>query len=70
MRNEECCRLKYEAGFITDGTSATTITHVRLNTQKQAGLIINNSEGPDSATVYTYKEDDKSNELLKSDYFI
>nr|DAJ82911.1 MAG TPA: hypothetical protein [Caudoviricetes sp.] len=70
MRTEECCRLKYEAGFITEGTSATTILQVRLNATKQAGLILNSSEGPDSATVYTYKEEVKSMELLKGDYFI
>lgn len=70
MRNEECCRLKYEASFITEGTSATTILHVRLDVKKQAGLVINSSEGPDSATVYTYKDDVKSNELLKADYFV
>lgn len=70
MRNEECCRLKYEASFITEGTSATTILQVRLDVKKQAGLVINSSEGPDSATVYTYKDEVKSNELLKADYFV
>lgn len=70
MRNEECCRLKYEASFITEGTSATTILQMRLDVKKQAGLVINSSEGPDSATVYTYKDEVKSNELLKADYFV
>lgn len=71
MRNEECCRLKCEAGFITEGTSAVTIWHARLDVQKQAGLILSAAEGPDSATVFTYKDEaNKNNELLKTDYFV
>lgn len=70
MHNEECCRLKYDASFITEGTSATTIKHVRLNADKQAGLVLNSAEGPDGATVFTYKVEPQENELLKTDYFI
>lgn len=70
MQNEEYCRLKYDASFITEGTSATTIKHVRLNADKQAGLVLNSAEGPDGATVFTYKVEPKENELLKTDYFV
>ena len=70
MRNEACCRLKYETDFIENGTSATNIYVIRTQLDKKAGLVINEKEGPDTAIVFTYLDDDKDKELLKPDYFI
>ena len=70
MKVEHCCDLKLDASFITEGTFATEILHVRLNEVKKAGFIINNSEGPNNNTIYTYKYEQKNNEFLKGDYFI
>ncbi len=73
MRNEACCRLKYETDFIENGTSATTIHVIRTHLDKKAGLIINEKEGPDTAIVFTYletDEDKREQELLKPDYFL
>ena len=44
MKVEHCCDLRLDASFITEGTFATEILHVRLNEVKKAGFIINNSD--------------------------
>lgn len=65
-----CCAVKYRSDFIENGTSSITIYHVRRSADKSAALIITDKEGPDTSLVYTYKDTNSTNELLKGDYFI
>lgn len=65
----ENCIANYESSFITDGTSAVKIYSLRLNSYKQAAIIITDKEGPDTSFVYTFKERVKECELLKGDYY-
>lgn len=65
----ENCIANYESSFITDGTSAVKIYSLRLNSYKQAAIIITDKEGPDTSFVYTFKERVKEQELLKGDYY-
>lgn len=69
IQNSENCRIKYESSFILEGTSAVIIHVLRLNADKQAALILTDKEGPDTSLVYTYKEHNAANELIKTDYF-
>ena len=69
METNENCRLKYEAAFILEGTSATKIYHVRLNEDRAAALTLTDKEGPDTSIVFTYKRAEQEQELLKGDYF-
>ena len=69
MRLEDCCRVQHETSFIEEGSSATTIYHVRLQEDRPAGLTLNELEGPDTAIVFTYLFEDKTRELNKADYF-
>lgn len=65
----ENCIANYESSFITDGTSAVKIYSLRLDSYKQAAIIITDKEGPDTSLVYTFKERAKECELLKGDYY-
>lgn len=70
MEINHCCDLKSEAGFIEDGASATIIYHIRMEEEKAAAMILDEKEGPDKSTVFTYKRDNAQEELLKGDYFL
>lgn len=69
MEASSNCDMNYESSFIVDSTSATQIHVLRLNEDKQAALIINEKEGPDTVLVYTRKEFRDYKNLLKQDYF-
>ena len=69
MHNSENCSMNYESNFILEGTSSVIIHVMRLNADKQAALILTDKEGPDTSLVYTYKDRNIENELLKADYF-
>lgn len=69
QQNSENCRNKFESSFILEGTASTVVYSLRLNVNKRAALIINDKEGPDTTLVFTYKEQDNNDELLKGDYY-
>ena len=69
MHNSENCSMNYESNFILEGISSVIIHVMRLNADKQAALILTDKEGPDTSLVYTYKDRNIENELLKADYF-
>lgn len=63
------CVANYESAFITEGTSAVKIYHVRLHAYKQAAIIITDKEGPDTSLVYTFRDRSADQELIKGDYY-
>lgn len=70
MELEEDCILKWESAFISEGTSATEIFHIRLDINRKAAIVVTEKEGPDTNIIFTLKEDNPEQELLKSDYYI
>lgn len=60
------CYDERSAAFITEGLVSQDITHVRLNEEIKAAIVITDKEGPDESLVYTLNE----NSLLKGDYYI
>ena len=69
MEASKQCMLCQETAFILEGSSATIIHMLRTDVDKQAALIINEKEGPDTVTVFTHKKEKRCDELLKTDYF-
>lgn len=69
MENEMQCRLKFEQSFITDGASAIQIHIPRLDVDRDASMVISDTEGPDSAIIFTAKQPNRINDLLKADYY-
>lgn len=69
MSNEAACRQKFETRFITEGASSITIHILRLDEDRAATMVFNDTEGPDSAIVFTPKQDNSENNLNKSDYY-
>lgn len=64
------CSKKYDFNFTMNGSMATTVFALRLNKELQAGLIINDEEGPDDVIIYTARASGCSCEgLCKGDYF-
>lgn len=70
MDNEAKCRLKFEQRFMFEGASATDIHIVRLSEDRSAYIVMSDAEGPDSAIVFTPKQEEQIKDLHKSDYFI
>lgn len=69
VNNSKTCELKYEADFIINSTASTMIHVLRNKEDKNAALTIDDKEGPDKATVFTFTEEDNNLNLLKGDYF-
>ena len=64
------CSKKYDFNFTMNGSMATTVFALRLNKELQAGLIINDEEGPDDVIIYTARASGCGCEgLCKGDYF-
>jgi hypothetical protein len=69
MNNEASCRQKFETRFITDGAAPIKITILRLDKDRDATMVFTEAEGPDAAIVFTPKQPEQINNLLKTDYF-
>lgn len=69
VANSENCTKSYEASFIEEGSSATIIHILRLDVDREAGIILTDREGPDTNFVFTYVQDTPTQELLKGDYY-
>jgi hypothetical protein len=69
MRNEENCKRKFETSFITDGAAPIVIHILRLEEDRDATMVFTDTEGPDSAIVFTPKQVDREQDLLKKDYY-
>lgn len=70
MQSESCCNINYETDFIVNGASSTKIYVPRLKETKSAALVFTDKEGPDSALIYTHKQEVHEYDLKKSDYFL
>ena len=69
MNNETNCRRKFETSFITDGAAPITIHILRLDVERDATMVFTDTEGPDTAIVFTPKQQDSISNLLKTDYY-
>lgn len=69
MANEEKCRQKFETSFITEGAAPIVIHILRLDEDRDATMVFTDAEGPDSAIVFTPKQVDREQDLLKTDYY-
>jgi len=69
MNNEAECRKKFETRFITEGASPIIIHIVRLDIDRDATMVFTDTEGPDTAIVFTPKQQDLKQNLLKTDYY-
>lgn len=69
MSNEQQCRLKFETSFITEGAAPIVIHILRLDKDRDATMVFTDTEGPDSAIIFTPKQHKNINNLLKSDYY-
>lgn len=69
MDNEAKCRQKFETSFITDGAAPISIHILRLDRDREATMVFTDTEGPDSAIVFTPKQTDHIDDLLKTDYY-
>lgn len=69
MNNEANCRQKFETSFITEGAAPIVIHVLRLDTDRDATMVFTDTEGPDTAIVFTPKQKDLINNLLKTDYY-
>lgn len=70
MESEEQCKIKFEQRFITEGASAVKIYIPRLQIERDASMVISETEGPDSAIIFTPKQRIKTDDLLKAEYYI
>lgn len=70
QKRKSACDFERSAAFIRDGGVSVTVTHIRLNEQKNAGLVFNDKEGPDDVIVFTELFDNKTQEFVKGDYFV
>lgn len=64
------CEFEKSADFIRNGGVSVYVEHVRLDQERNAGLVFNHKEGPDDAIFFTELFDEKDQEFLKSDYFV
>ena len=69
MGNEQKCKLKWETSFITEGAAPINIHILRLDKDRDATMVFTDTEGPDSAIIFTPKQHRNINNLLKSDYY-
>ena len=69
MCNEEKCRQKFETSFITEGAAPIVIHILRLDEDRDATMVFTDAEGPDSALVFTPKQVEREQDLLKRDYY-
>lgn len=69
MNNEMECKRKFETRFITDGASAIQIYILRLEKERDATMVFTDTEGPDSAIIFTPKQRDNEEDLIKTDYY-
>lgn len=69
MDNEARCRQKFETRFITEGAAPIKIHILRLDVDRDATMVFNDAEGPDAAIVFTPKQCDRLDNLLKQDYY-
>ena len=70
MENEAKCRQKFETSFITEGAAPINIHILRLDKDREATMVFTDAEGPDSAIVFTPKQYDCGENLLKTDYYM
>ena len=69
MNKEVECVRKMEARFITDSAASIVITIQRLGRDQNATMVFTDAEGPDTAIVFTPKQANTVDNLLKTDYF-
>ena len=69
MNNEAECMRKFETRFITDGAAPTVIHIMRLDEDRDATMVFTDTEGPDTAIVFTPKQTNAISNLLKTDYY-
>ena len=69
MNNEASCRQKFETRFITEGAAPIIIHILRLDKDREATMVFTDTEGPDTAIVFTPKQQNHYDDLLKMDYY-
>lgn len=69
MNNENRCRQKFETRFITEGAAPIVIHILRLDKDREATMVFTDAEGPDTAIVFTPKQQEITKNLLKTDYY-
>ena len=69
MNNEAECVRKSETRFITDGAAPIVIHIMRLDEDRDATMVFTDTEGPDTAIVFTPKQTNAISNLLKTDYY-
>ena len=69
MKNEAECLQKMETSFITEGAAPIVIHIPRLDENRDATMVFTDTEGPDTAIVFTPKQQNAISNLLKTDYF-
>lgn len=69
MNNEAECLIKMENSFITEGASSIVIYIPRLDKNRDASMVFTDTEGPDTAIVFTPKQQNTISNLLQTDYF-
>jgi hypothetical protein len=70
MSNEMNCRQKFENSFITNGAAPIVIHIIRLDKDRDATMVFNDTEGPDTAIIFTPKQNNSYDNLLKTDYYL
>lgn len=70
MNNEAECMRKFETSFITNGAAPMVIHIMRLDEDRDATMVFTDTEGPDTAIVFTPKQTNAISNLLKTDYYI
>lgn len=69
MKNEAECLQKMETSFITSGAAPIVIHIPRLDKNRDATMVFTDTEGPDTAIVFTPKQQNAISNLLKTDYY-
>lgn len=70
QQRRQDCRDEWSAAFLSEGGVAVKVTNYRLGEEENAGLIINDKEGPDDVILFSNKKRYKDEEFVKGDYFI